>query len=383
VDLTEQLSVDGMNIAKNLYGVRGWVAHHNTDIWRQAGPVSGNARWSIFQVGGAWLCQSAWDHYAFTGDTKYLRSIWPTLKGAARFFLDDLMEEPSHGWLVTGPDTNFENAFRKPDGETGCVCLGPTGSMEMVRQLFLNCVQGSRILGRDADLRAQIEKTLPRLPPLQISPTTGELQEWLQDWQRTSDCQVLSSWGLICSAQITPHGTPETAAALRKIFDRGQWWQKGEVSSWQGAFQANAYARLHDGDTALAILDAHLARSLNPNLLASFLGHCEFQIDGNLGMTAAIGEMLLQSQVGDADGVYEIELLPALPKVWSEGKVAGLRARGGFEVDMEWKSSKLVSATIRSVGGTIYRVRYGTTVNELKLKPGGDVKVDANLAVLK
>jgi len=155
------------------------------------------------------------------------------------------------------------------------------------------------------------------------------------------------------------------------------------VSSWQGAFQANAYARLHDGDTALAILDAHLARSLNPNLLASFLGHCEFQIDGNLGMTAAIGEMLLQSQVGDADGVYEIELLPALPKVWSEGKVAGLRARGGFEVDMEWKSSKLVSATIRSVGGTIYRVRYGTTVNELKLKPGGDVKVDANLAVLK
>jgi alpha-L-fucosidase 2 len=383
VDLTEQLSVDGMNIAKNLYGVRGWVAHHNTDIWRQAGPVSGNARWSIFQVGGAWLCQSAWDHYAFTGDTKYLRSIWPTLKGAARFFLDDLMEEPSHGWLVTGPDTNFENAFRKPDGETGCVCLGPTGSMEMIRELFRNCIMASRILGADSGLRGEIERALPRLAPMQISPTTGELQEWLQDWQRTADCQVLSSWGLICTAQITPRGTPELAAGLRKIFDTGAWWKRGQIGSWQGAFQANAYARLHDGDAALAVVDTHLARSLNPNLLASFLGHCEFQIDGNLGMTAAIGEMLLQSQVGDADGVYEIELLPALPKVWSEGKVAGLRARGGFEVDMEWKSSKLVSATIRSVGGTIYRVRYGTTVNELKLKPGGDVKVDANLAVLK
>ncbi len=383
VDLTKQLSVDGTNIAKNLYGVRGWVAHHNTDLWRQAGPVSGSARWSIFQVGGAWLCQNLWEHYAFSGDTNYLRSIWPTLKGAACFFLDDLMEEPSHGWLVTGPDTNFENAFRKPDGETGCVCLGPTGSMEMVRQLFLNCVQGSRILGRDADLRAKIESTLPRLPPLQISPTTGELQEWLQDWQRTADCQVLSSWGLICSAQITPRATPEMASALRKIFDQGQWRKKGEVSSWQGAFHASAYARLHDGDTALAILDAHLARSVNPNLLASFLGHCEFQIDGNLGQTAAINEMLLQSQVCNTNGVYEIELLPALPKSWNSGHVSGLRARGGFELEINWEAGSLKLAKIESLLGNRMTLRLGEKVVNFSARRGEVKEFNPALQVSK
>ena len=227
VDLTEQLSVDGAHIAKDLYGVRGWVAHHNTDIWRQAGPVSGSALWSIFQVGSAWLCQHLWEHYAFSGDADYLRRVWPTLKGAARFYLDYMMEEPAHRWLVTGPDTNFENGFRKPDGETGCVCMGPTGSIQMVRELFQNCAQASRILGTDADLREEIEKTLPRLPPMQISPTTGELQEWLTGLARTAECQVMSSWGAICGTQITPRGTPELAAALRKIFDSGQWWKHG------------------------------------------------------------------------------------------------------------------------------------------------------------
>jgi alpha-L-fucosidase 2 len=361
IQLTEQLSVDGTNIAKRLYGVRGWMAHHNTDIWRQAGPVSGSALWSIFQVGGAWLCQSLWEHYAFSGDTNYLRSVWPTLKGAARFFLDDLMEEPSHGWLVTGPDTNFENEFRKPNGETGCVCLGPTGSMEIVRQLLLNCALATRILGTDAELRAEIEKTLPRLAPPQISPTTGELQEWLQDWQRTADCQVLSSWGLICGAQITPRGTAELAAALRKIFDRGHWWKNGLVGSWQGAFQANAYVRLGDGNTALAVLETHLQRSVNPNLTAHFNNAgAEFEIDGNLGQTAAIGEMLLQSHTG------EIELLPALPTAWPNGKVTGLRARGGFTVDIEWKDGKVTNYRITSPTPRLVNLRANGQVRSVK-----------------
>jgi alpha-L-fucosidase 2 len=364
IDLTTELSVDGTNIAQNLYGARGWVAHHNTDLWRQAGPVSGSACWSLFQVGGAWLCQHVWEHYAFGGDEAYLRRVWPVLAGAARFYLDALIDEPTHHWLVTAPDVNFENAFRKPGGESACTCMGPTASMQMVRELFKNCLAAGAILDADAGLRAEIGKALPRLAPMQISPTTGELQEWVEDWQRTAGCQVLSSWGAVCSAQITPLGTPDLAAGLRHIFDQAKWWKQGAVGSWQGAFQANSYARLHDGDTALAVVEAHLQGSLNPNLSAKFSGQADWEIDGNLGQTAAIGEMLLQSHAG------EIELLPALPKAWPSGFVMGLRARGGFEVDMTWKEGRLTEATVRSNRGHPSRLRYGGIAREIRLAKG-------------
>ena len=365
LDLTTELSADGTNIARNLYGARGWVAHHNTDIWRQAGPVSGSACWSVFQGGGGWLCQHLWEHYAFSGDQTYLRRVWPVLAGAARFYLDAMIEEPSHRWLVTAPDVNFENGFRKPDGSGACSCYGPTATMQMVRALFQNCVTASTVLQTDPELRIEIEAALPRLAPMQVSPTTGELQEWVEDWRRTADCQVLSSWGAICSAQITPRGTPALAAGLRKIFDSAQWWKHGAVGSWQGAFQGNAYARLGDGGTALQVLDMHLQRVLNPNLSANFSGMAEWEIDGNLGQTAAIAEMLLQSQAG------EIELLPALPKAWAAGRVKGLRARGGFEVDLAWRDGKLLEATIRShVGGLPCHLRYTARTREVRLTTG-------------
>jgi alpha-L-fucosidase 2 len=363
VDLTTELSIDGTNIARNLYGAGGWVAHHNTDIWRQAGPVAGSACWSVFQVGSAWLCQHLWEHYAFSGDTNYLRQVWPVLSGAARFYLDSLIPEPSHGWLVTAPDVNFENAFRRPNGETACSCYGPTASMQMIRELFKNCIQATSILQTDSKLRTELEESLSRLAPMQISPTTGELQEWVDDWQRTAECQVLSSWGAICSAQITPRGTPELAAGLRRIFDTGGWWKKGAVGSWQGAFQANAYARLHDGDTSLGVLDMHLRRVVNPNLSANFGGMAEWEIDGNLGLTAVICEMLLQSHSG------EIELLPALPRTWRTGSVKGLRARGGYEVDLTWADGRLQAVQVRAANGGIVRLRYGDKVETLTLRP--------------
>jgi len=304
------------------------------------------------------------------------------LQGAAQFYLDSLIEEPEHHWLVTGPDVNFENVWRKPDGTRGSVCLGPTASMQMIRELFQNSLRAAEILGTDAAFRGELEQALPRLAPMRVSPTTGELQEYLADWPRQSHDEALSSWGLICSAQITPRGTPELAAGVRRIFDTERMWQHGQIGSWQGAFQANAYARLHDGDAALTILNTHLQQAANPNLTARFPGHCDFQIDGNLGQTAAIGEMLLQSQVGGANGIYEIELLPALPSAWSKGSVSGLRARGGFAVEIDWENSKLLHATLRSIGGTVCRVRYGSTVRELKLKRGGSVKLDSSLATV-
>jgi alpha-L-fucosidase 2 len=379
LELTRELSEDGTNVARRLYGARGWMAHHNTDLWRTAAPVAGSARWAIFQVGSAWLCQHVWEHYAFTGDREYLRRFWPVLAGAAQFYLDSLVTEPEHGWLVTGPDTNFENGWRKPDGLTGSVCLGPTASMQMIRELFHHCLRASEILGTGNDLRADIEQTLLRLPPMKVSPTTGELQEYLADWPRQSHDEALSSWGLICSAQITPRGTPELAAGVRRIFDTEQMWSKGEIGSWQGAFQANAYARLHDGDRALTVLQTHLRQAVNPNLTARFPRFCDFQIDGNLGQMAAVNEMLLQSQVADSNGVYEVELLPALPKAWSAGQVTGLCARGGFEVDLVWAGGELKRATVKSRQGNPLHLRYGERVLNVTIPAGGKVTFNSGL----
>ena len=387
VDLTTEVSVDGAHIAKDLYGARGWVVHHNTDIWRQAGPVAGSACWSVFPGAAAWLCQHVWEHYAFSGDRDYLRQVWPVLAGAARYYLDAMVEEPEHRWLVTAPDVNFENGFRRPDGSGACSCYGPTASMQMIRELFRNCLAGGAAIGADAALRAEIEKALPRLAPMQVSPTDGMLQEWPQDWKRTASCQVLSSWGLVCCDQIDARRTPDLAAGLRKIWDTENHWARGSVGSWQGAFAAMVYARLGAGDNVSEILRLQLTRLVNPNLSCSFGGMAEWEIDGNLGLCAAIGETLLQSQEHNADfrmpnaesashadnssfgtrhSAFTIALLPALPSAWPNGSVKGLRARGGYTVDLAWRDGRVTSYRIASPEPRDVQVRLDGAVKTIR-----------------
>jgi alpha-L-fucosidase 2 len=372
VDMTEELVRDGERTARVLYNARGWMVHHNTDLWRPTHPVAGDPVWSIFQVGGAWLCQHLWEHYAFSGDRAFLERIYPTLEGAARYFLDTMVAEPKHGWLVTAPDTNFENYFRKPGGEAAAVCMGPTASMQMVRALFEHCAEATRLLGRDPAFRAEVEVALPRLAPMQVSPRTGELQEWLDDWDHASrgNGQMLSLWGLICADQITPRGTPELARAVRKSLDGRKPWLAG-VGSWTGAFPANAFARFEDGDMAKMVLDEHLRSSVNPNLSARF-GGAKWEIDGNLGQTAAIAEMLLQSQAG------EVSLLPALPSEWRNGSANGLRARGGFVATFTWRDGRLLSAEITSRIGGRCVVRSKTAPIAAVVSSGRRVPVTTN-----
>ena len=346
IRLVKEWSIDGERTAKNWYGCKGWTGHHNCDLWRNACPVGGDCVWAAFPCGGAWACQDLWEHYAFTLDKAYLREVWPTLRGNAEFFLDFLFEDPKTGYLVTGPDTNFENGFTKPGGPGAALCLGPTPSNMMVRQLFLNSIAASKILDSDAELRTRMEKAVAKLPPTVVNPRHGEIQEYLDPAYEIGGrglCEVLSAWGAIWCDQITPRKTPELAAALRKTYEAPDRrpWITGQVGSWQGAFPSNTFARLGDGDRVGEILARHFQGIVQGNFTAGFI-QSEWEIDGNLGIMAAIGEMLLQSHAG------EIELLPALPKGWKDGSVKGLKARGNLTIDIAWKDGKVTDYRIVS-----------------------------------
>jgi alpha-L-fucosidase 2 len=361
------LTHTGARTANEMYNAHGWVVHHNTDLWRASAPI--DAPFSgIWPTGGAWLCQNLWDHYLFTGDKEYLKKIYPAMKGSAEFFLDTLIEEPTHHWLVTSPSLSPENGH--PEGRTS-VCAGPTMDMEILRDLFANCIQASEILGVDKDFRTKVAATRERLAPLQIGEK-GQLQEWLQDWDAKPGTDqhhrhVSHLYGLYPSGQIDLRTTPDLAAAVKKSLElRGD-----RATGWATAWRLCLWARLHDGDHAYRILQFLLGPERTyPDM---FDAHPPFQIDGNFGALAGITEMLMQSQNG------VIELLPALPSAWPTGNVKGLRARGGFEISLAWNNGKLQSADIKSVNGTQCNIRYNDKTASLSLKRGQVIHLNSDL----
>ena len=440
VTMVKELAETGGKVARVHYGARGWVFHQNTDQWRHAAPMDGPT-WGTFSVGGAWLCMHLWEHFLFTQDEAFLREVYPLLKGSAQFFLDTLVEEPTHRWLVTCPATSPENFPAWPgnqryhDSFTGIelpgttICAGSTMDLQILRDLFAACVEAGHTLKTDEAFCAQVQRARERLAPLQVGKQ-GNLQEWLEDWSdlEPKHRHISNLYGLFPSSQITPAATPALAAAAKVSLE-----QRGEISlnrlgvagtGFGMAWRAACWARLQDGERANLCLTALVAHQTCPNLFSKC--YVAPQVDGAFGATAAIAEMLLQSseevssgegrgtrgeeevasgegrvarageEVASAEGrvanattnanfstpdtrpltlaprvsplaprhssldtpaSYLLHLLPALPSAWPNGSVTGLRARGGFTVDIEWQNGKVTTYRIVSAEPSAVKIR--------------------------
>jgi alpha-L-fucosidase 2 len=361
VQLVREIALTGAKTARDMYGARGWVCHHNTDLWRATAPIDG-AKFGLWPMGGAWLCTHLWEHYEYAPDRAYLESIWPILEGACLFFLDTLQVDPASGHLVTNPSLSPENGH----GHGSSLIFGPTMDSQILRDLFDQTIAAAELLGGKGGVAAQIAAARAKLPPMQVG-RQGQLQEWPFDWDADAEDvhhrHVSHLYGLYPSHQIDPEHTPELAAAAKRSLEiRGD-----KATGWATAWRINLWARLRDGDHAHAILKFLLGPERTyPNM---FDAHPPFQIDGNFGGAAGIVEMLVQNR-GE-----RIDLLPALPGAWPEGRVTGLRTRGGCTLDLSWRGGKLEQLRLRgSIAGS-RELHLGGKLRTVRIVPGRELRL--------
>jgi len=358
-DLIKDLSEGGSRTAKTYYNSTGWVLHHNTDLWRGTAPVDA-ARYGIWPMGGVWLCQHLWEHYAFNGDENFLRENYPIMKGAAQFLLDIMVEDPKHNWLVTPVSMSPEHRYQDRNGNLVSVSPGPTIDIALIHDLLSQCIEAGEILNMDKDFSAKLTATLKRIPPYRIN-SQGSLQEWIEDWTPGTEGHNTSShFPFFPGNSITLRNSPELSNAISKGMEA-----RRAGGGWIGAWNACVWARLERGEMVEQWL-----RSLVSSYADNLQNPRNNQLDSNFGFTAAVAESLLQSHAG------EISLLSALPPSWSVGSVKGLRARGGFELSMQWEDGTLTEVTVLSTNGNECILRYKDKTVKFETRKGNTYSFD-------